>query len=175
MIRGGFGAQWADLGRAGVRAAAGSVVSDGSGPGDTSGRVLPYHGRDERPVGARPSVRGKFLWADDEKSAAGAGDDHGRRPRATGTFLSVGPDKPLARGVTYGALAPNPDGDSYPDPRTVDADFARMAAAGIDAITTYTTPPGWLRDLASAHGLFVLAGIAWEQHVAFLDRGVRRK
>jgi hypothetical protein len=90
MIRGGFGAQWADLGRAGVRAAAGSVVSDGSGPGDTSGRVLPYHGRDERPVGARPSVRGKFLWADDEKSAAGAGDDHGRRARAPGSFLSGG-------------------------------------------------------------------------------------
>ena len=103
-----------------------------------------------------------------------AGDEHGRRPRATGTFLSVGPDKPLVCGMTYGALAPNPEGEPYPDPRTVDADFARMAAAGINAITTHTTP-GWLLDLASAQGLFVMAGIAWAQHVAFVDRRARRK
>jgi hypothetical protein len=107
-----------------------------------------------------------FLWA---------GDEHGRRPRATGTFLSVGSDEPLVRGVTYGALAPNPDGDPYSDPKTVDTDFARMAAAGINAVTTDTTPSRSLLDLASAHGLFVRAGIAWQQHIAFLDRGNRRK
>jgi hypothetical protein len=48
-----------------------------------------------------------------------------------------------------------------------------MATAGINAITTHTTPPGCLFDLASAHGLFVMAGIACEQHVAFLHRSVR--
>jgi O-antigen biosynthesis protein len=94
---------------------------------------------------------------------------HGRRPRVTGKFLSVGADKLLVRGVTYGAFAPNADGDPYPDRATVDADFARMEAAGINAIRTYTAPPGWLLDLALARGVFVMAGIAWEQHVAFLD------
>ena len=37
-------------------------------------------------------------------------------------------------------------------------------------VTYGSFPP----DLASAQGLFVMAGIAWEQHVAFLDRGGRR-
>jgi hypothetical protein len=49
-------------------------------------------------MAAWPSVRGTFLCA---------GDEHCRRLRVTGTFASVGPDKPLVRGVTYGALAPN--------------------------------------------------------------------
>ena len=49
-----------------------------------------------------------------------------------------------------------------------------MAAHGINAVRTYTVPPRWLLDLASEHGLFVMVGLAWEQHVAFLeDRQVR--
>jgi hypothetical protein len=95
MIRGGLGAQRADSGRAGVRAVAGSVVSDGSAPVD--------------------------------------------RPR------------PASSSVERAPLDPPRDGDPY------------------------TTPPGRLFDLASAHGLFAMAGIAWEQDVAFLDRGVRRR
>ena len=91
------------------------------------------------------------------------------RPRVAGKFLAIGADRLVVRGVTYGTFAPNPDGDAYPDPATVDRDFAQMVAVGINAVRTYTTPPRWLLDLASAHGIFVMAGIAWEHHVAFLD------
>jgi GT2 family glycosyltransferase len=44
-----------------------------------------------------------------------------------------------------------------------------MAAAGINAVRTYVPPPTWLLDAALEHGIRVMAGFAWEQHVAFLD------
>ena len=44
-----------------------------------------------------------------------------------------------------------------------------MAANGINAVRTYTVPPRWLLDLALEHGLCVMVGLPWEQHVTFLD------
>jgi GT2 family glycosyltransferase len=44
-----------------------------------------------------------------------------------------------------------------------------MAAAGANALRTYVPPPSWLLDLAFEQGLRVMAGLPWEQHVAFLD------
>ena len=44
-----------------------------------------------------------------------------------------------------------------------------MAAAGVNAVRTYTVPPRWLLDLAHEHGLCRDGRAAWEQHVAFLD------
>src|SRR5439155_1496721 len=37
------------------------------------------------------------------------------------------------------------------------------------AIRTYDAPPTWLLEAASRHGLHIMIGVAWEQHVAFLD------
>jgi O-antigen biosynthesis protein len=50
-----------------------------------------------------------------------------------------------------------------------------MAANGINAIRTYTVPPRWLLDLASEHGLYLMVGLPWEQHVTFLDDAERVK
>ena len=44
-----------------------------------------------------------------------------------------------------------------------------MRAGGANAVRLYTTPPRWLLDLAHDHGLVALVGLAWEEHVAFLD------
>ncbi len=44
-----------------------------------------------------------------------------------------------------------------------------MAANGINTVRVYTVPPRWLLDIAAVHNLRVLVGLAWEQHVAFLD------
>src|SRR3990170_3016268 len=44
-----------------------------------------------------------------------------------------------------------------------------MAANGVNAVRTYTTPPRWLLDLAARHGLHVMAGLPRGQHLAFLD------
>ena len=51
-----------------------------------------------------------------------------------------------------------------------------MAANGVNAVRTYTVPPRWLLDLAHEHGLWVMVGLPWEQHVTFLDdRGRDRR
>ena len=49
------------------------------------------------------------------------------------------------------------------------SDFCRVAAAGVNALRTYTAPPRWLIDTAHRYGLFVMVGFPWEQHIAFLD------
>jgi glycosyltransferase involved in cell wall biosynthesis len=91
------------------------------------------------------------------------------RPQVRGKFLFTGSRKLYLRGATYGTFAPGLDGYPYPDPHVVSADFAAMAAAGLNSVRTYTVPPTWLLDLARQHGLHVMVGLPWEQHVAFLS------
>ena len=91
------------------------------------------------------------------------------RPDVAARFLEVGGEKQYVRGVTYGTFADGADGSPYPDPHVVSGDFAAMAAAGVNSVRLYTAPPRWLLDLAHEHGLTVMVGLAWEQHVAFLD------
>jgi O-antigen biosynthesis protein len=81
----------------------------------------------------------------------------------------MGKDKFYVRGVTYGTFRPGADGDHYPEPDVVERDFARMAANGLNAVRTYTAPPRWLLDAARRHGLYVMVGLPWEQHIIFLD------
>jgi GT2 family glycosyltransferase len=89
--------------------------------------------------------------------------------RASGKWLYAGGKRLLLRGVTYGTFAPL-QGEPFPSQERVAGDFSQMAAAGVNAVRTYTVPPIWLLDLAHAAGLHVMVGLAWEQHVAFLDR-----
>jgi GT2 family glycosyltransferase len=86
-----------------------------------------------------------------------------------GKFLYVGEEKLYLRGVTYGTLGPGDDGSEYGDELRVERDFKAMAAIGVNAVRTYSVPPRWLLDAALRHGLFVLVGLPWEQHVAFLE------
>ena len=51
-----------------------------------------------------------------------------------------------------------------------------MADAAINTVRTYTLPPDDVLDAAAEHGLRIFAGLAWPQHVAFLDnRRLRRE
>lgn len=92
------------------------------------------------------------------------------RPRVLGKALFVGDDKFWVKGVTYGTFRPGPDGVDLPPRETVDADLRNMADAGFNTVRVYTTPPVWFLDLAREHGLFVIVGVPWTQHVAFLDK-----
>src|SRR5215217_1766464 len=77
--------------------------------------------------------------------------------------------KTPVRGVTYGPFAPtdaSPDGF---DPRVAERDLSAMAAAGFNAVRVYSVPPAWMLDAALRHGLAVMVGLPWEQHVTFLD------
>src|SRR5436189_2695582 len=91
------------------------------------------------------------------------------RPTVEGKFLALGGEKLHVRGVTYGTFAPDQDGSHYPPPEVVDWDFGLMASHRVNAVRTYTVPPRWLLDTAHRHGLLVMVGLPWEQHVAFLD------
>ena len=92
---------------------------------------------------ARPVVRGKFLYCNDQKL--------------------------WLRGVTYGTFRPDKRGREFHDHDRVERDFLLIADAGINAVRTYTVPPLWFLDLACSQGLYVMVGLPWEQHIAFLD------
>lgn len=98
------------------------------------------------------------------------------RPRVEGKFLFVGDEKFWVRGVTYGTFRPDESGSHFPDPEVVTRDFGAMSEAGLNAVRVYTVPPRWMLDLAATHGLRLMIGIPWEQHVTFLDdrAGTRR-
>jgi GT2 family glycosyltransferase len=95
------------------------------------------------------------------------------RPHVAGKFFRVNDREFYVRGVAYGPFRPTEDGCEYHTEATVDRDFAAMAAAGINVVRVYTVPPGWLLDCATRHGLFVMIGIPWEQHITFFDDGDR--
>ena len=92
---------------------------------------------------ARPVVRGKFLYCNDQKL--------------------------WVRGVTYGTFRPDQRGSEFHNRDRVKTDFLLIADAGINAVRTYTVPPLWFLDLAYRQGLYVMVGLPWEQHIAFLD------
>lgn len=100
--------------------------------------------------------------------------------RVSGKFIDVGGRHFLVKGVTYGTFAPDGDGRQFPVPTRVEADFAAMAAAGVNTVRTYTPPPGDVLDAAATHGLRLMVGLPWTDHVAFLDdaaltRQIRRE
>jgi glycosyltransferase involved in cell wall biosynthesis len=83
-------------------------------------------------------------------------------------FFYQGEEKFWIRGVTYGTFEPK-EGNDYPAPERVAQDFALMCAAGINTVRLYTVPPRYLLDEAVRHGLRIIVGLAWMQHVCFLD------
>jgi O-antigen biosynthesis protein len=91
-----------------------------------------------------------------------------QRPETHGRSIVQGGRKLHVRGVTYGTFRSS-EGSAFPAAETVRRDFEAMSAAGANAVRTYERPPGWLLDLAGEHGLHVMVGLPWEQHVAFLD------
>lgn len=97
------------------------------------------------------------------------------RPRVAGKFIFVGDEKFYVRGVTYGTFAPGEDGAQFGGAEVVEEDFRQMKAAGVNVVRTYTAPPRWLLDLAARHDLRVMAGLPWEQHIAFLDERGRAR
>ena len=93
--------------------------------------------------------------------------------RVGGKFLFAGDTKLYLRGVTYGTFRSGADatvlGNDYPEDATLEADFAAMQQHGINTVRCYTVPPTRLLDAAARHGLRVMVGLPWEQHIAFLD------
>ena len=99
----------------------------------------------------------------------------GSRVVADGKLLRAGRHRFLIKGVTYGTFAPDADGYQFPHLPQITEDFRLMAGLGINTVRLYTVPRRDLLDAAARHGLRVMIGIPWSQHVAFLDdRSLRR-
>lgn len=97
-------------------------------------------------------------------------------PEAIGKFLRLDGRAWVLKGVSYGTFAPDEDDCQYPDRGQVARDFEMMAGCGINTVRVYTPPPEWVLDEAARAGLRMMIGIAWSQHVAFLDdAGLRRR
>jgi GT2 family glycosyltransferase len=107
--------------------------------------------------------------------AAGSASSVVQRPAVRGKFIFVGERKYWIKGVTYGTFRPDAEGRPYPEPGQIERDFAQMAREGINTVRVYTPPPRALLDIALRHGLRVMVGLAWEQHIAFLDDAGRAK
>jgi len=90
-------------------------------------------------------------------------------PRVDGKFLDVDNRRFLVKGVAYGTFAPDGEGTQFPPSARIVQDFTLMAAAGVNTVRTYTVPPVGLLDAAMRHGLRVMVGLAWPQHIPFLD------
>src|SRR5580704_19211093 len=93
----------------------------------------------------------------------------GEAIRVDGKFFRAGAAKHFIKGVTYGPFAPDSQGDQFPALEMVERDFALMVTAGINTVRVFTVPPVRLLDAAQRHGLKMLVGLPWSQHVAFLD------
>ncbi|MDA0328816.1 MAG: glycosyltransferase [Gemmatimonadetes bacterium] len=92
-----------------------------------------------------------------------------RGPRVEGKFLEVEGRRFLVKGVTYGTFAPDASGAHFPSAERVEQDFAGMAAVGFNTVRTYTPPPPAVLDAALRHDLRLMVGLAWPQHIPFLD------
>ena len=91
------------------------------------------------------------------------------RPTVRGKFLYVGMEKFWVRGISYGTFFVDENGEERFTPETVERDFAQMAANGFNVVRVHTGPPRWLLDVALEHGLRVMVGLNWGEHMAFLD------
>src|SRR5256885_708851 len=94
------------------------------------------------------------------------------RPHVRGKFMFAGDQKLFVRGVTYGAFHPDANGREYQNLAAVERDFAHMAASGFNAVRIpHTMPERPLLDAARRHGLRVMVGLSAEQCVGFLIDG----
>jgi len=92
------------------------------------------------------------------------------RPRVHGRFLYKGDKKFFIKGVTYGPFPENENGEPLPEPERVAEDFRLMRSIGVNTIRVYYVPPKWFLDSAAHHGIHVMVGIPWPQHLCFLDQ-----
>src|SRR5688572_29286095 len=102
-------------------------------------------------------------------SLASLAADSVGRVRPAGKFLNLEGERFLIKGVTYGTFCPDAEGQQFPPTEQATKDFATMAEYGINTVRVYTVPSRKLLDEAARHGLRVMVGIPWAQHIAFLD------
>jgi O-antigen biosynthesis protein len=91
------------------------------------------------------------------------------RPRVVvdGKFFRLGDKKFYVKGVAYGPLAPNAQGQPFASPEQTALDLDQIRELGANVVRVYNIPPRWFLDLAEAREMKVLVDIPWNKHLSF--------
>jgi O-antigen biosynthesis protein len=97
------------------------------------------------------------------------------RPRVVvdGKFFRLGDKKFYVKGIAYGPLPPNAQGQLFASPEQTALDLDQIRDLGANVIRVYNIPPRWFLDLAEYRELKVLVDIPWNKHLSF-DSSARR-
>lgn len=87
---------------------------------------------------------------------------------ASGKWLRAGKEKWFLRGVSYGPFRPRGDGLPFPTAERLAADFQQIQRLGFNTVRLYDLPTEEIIQCAMDHGLRLLLGIPWTDHVDFL-------
>ncbi len=82
-----------------------------------------------------------------------------RRVHTIGKHLCLDRERFVVRGVTYGSFRARADGHPFPEPHTVRADFAAIAASGLNTVRIYELPPPDVLEAASEHDMRLIVGL----------------
>lgn len=89
--------------------------------------------------------------------------------RAEGPWFRNGNgDKVTLRGVTYGPFKPNSVGEPWPEQDRLHTDLTHIRALGFDTIRVYEPPTDIVLHACADHGLHLICGIPWTQHMDFI-------
>ncbi len=97
------------------------------------------------------------------------------RPRVVvdGKFFRLGDKKFYVKGIAYGPLPPNAQGQFFASPEQTASDLDQIRELDANVVRVYNIPPQWFLDLAENRELKVLVDIPWNKHLSF-DSHARR-
>ncbi|HEY2084138.1 MAG TPA: glycosyltransferase [Verrucomicrobiae bacterium] len=97
------------------------------------------------------------------------------RPRVVvdGKFFRLGDKKFYVKGIAYGPLPPNAQGQPFAAPEQTALDLDQIRELGANVIRVYHVPPRWFLDMADEREIKVLVDIPWNKHLSF-DTAARR-
>ncbi len=91
-----------------------------------------------------------------------------------GKFFRLGDRKFYVKGIAYGPLPPNAQGQLFASPEQTAADLNQIRDLGVNVVRIYNVPPRWFLDMALERELRVLVDIPWNKHLSF-DSAQRRE
>ena len=90
-----------------------------------------------------------------------------------GKFFRLGDKKFYVKGIAYGPLPPNAQGQPFASPEQTALDLDQMRDLGTNVLRVYNIPPRWLLDMAQDREMKLLVDVPWNKHLSF-DSGPRR-
>src|SRR3954467_8569498 len=90
-----------------------------------------------------------------------------------GKFFRLGDKKFYVKGIAYGPLPPNAQGQHFASPEQTAHDLDQIRELGANVLRVYHVPPRWFLDMAGDRELKVLVDIPWNKPLSF-DSAPRR-